>query len=80
MSIATKEIRNLVFLGHSGSWEPLSKIISEVPLAELKDFGSSLRFLTHGKAKFKLEFNNYQLVPPHIQESLVISNAVLSEV
>ena len=56
------------------------KIISEVPMAELKDFGSSLRSLTQGKAKFKLEFNNYQLVPPHIQESLVISNAVLSEV
>ena len=56
------------------------KIIAEVPLAELKDYGSSLRSLTQGKAKFKLEFSNYQLVPPHIQENLVISNASLSEV
>ena len=55
------------------------KIISEVPLAELKDYGSTLRSLTQGKAKFKLEFSNYQLVPTHVQESLVISNAVLSE-
>lgn len=55
------------------------KIISEVPLAELKDYGSTLRSLTQGKAKFKLEFSSYQLVPPHVQESLVISNAVLSE-
>jgi elongation factor G len=56
------------------------KIIAEVPLAELKDYGSSLRSLTQGKAKFKLEFSNYQLVPSHIQENLVISNALLSEV
>jgi elongation factor G len=55
------------------------KIISEVPLAELKDYGSTLRSLTQGKAKFKLEFSSYQLVPAHVQESLVISNAVLSE-
>ena len=56
------------------------KIIAEVPLAELKDYGSSLRSLTQGKAKFKVEFSNYQLVPSHIQENLVISNALLSEV
>ena len=56
------------------------KIIAEVPLAELKDYGSSLRSLTQGKAKFKVEFINYQLVPSHIQENLVISNALLSEV
>ena len=47
------------------------KIIAEVPLAELHDFGSTLRSITQGRAKFTQKFANYQLVPPHIQEELV---------
>ena len=56
------------------------KIIAEVPLAELKDYGSTLRSLTQGKAKFKLHFANYQLVPTHVQAELVKNKTVLAEV
>ncbi len=51
--------------------EHYQKIIAEVPLAELHDFGSTLRSITQGRAKFTQKFANYQLVPPHIQEELI---------
>jgi elongation factor G len=35
------------------------KIVAKVPLAEMHDFSSSLRSLTGGKAKFRMQFYNY---------------------
>lgn len=55
------------------------KIIAEVPLAELHDYGSSLRSITGGKAKFTMKFSDYQLVPPNIQQDLVKKHASLAE-
>lgn len=47
------------------------KIMAEVPLAELDDYGSTLRQLTSGKAKFTMKFSDYQLVPGNVQQELV---------
>ncbi len=47
------------------------KILAEVPLAELDDYGSSLRSITGGKAKFTMKLSDYQLVPPNVQQELV---------
>ena len=51
------------------------KIIAEVPLAELDDYGSTLRSITGGKAKFSMKFSDYQLVPPNVQQELVKKHA-----
>ena len=52
------------------------KILAEVPLAELHDYGSTLRSITGGKAKFTMKFSEYQLVPPNVQQELVKQHSV----
>lgn len=47
------------------------KILAEIPLAEMHDYGSTLRSLTGGRAKFTMKFSDYQLVPPNVQQDLV---------
>lgn len=56
------------------------KILAEVPLAELHDYGSSLRSITGGRAKFSMKFSEYQLVPGNVQQELVKQHAHLEEV
>ena len=56
------------------------KIMAEVPLAELHDYGSALRSITGGRAKFTMKFSDYQLVPSNVQQGLVQKHAVLEEV
>ena len=56
------------------------KIISDIPLAEMHDYGSTLRSITGGKAKFTMKFSDYQLVPTNVQQDLVKKNAMLEEV
>ncbi len=55
------------------------KILAEVPLAELHDYGSSLRSITGGRAKFSMKFSEYQLVPGNVQQELVKQHAHLEE-
>lgn len=47
------------------------KILADVPLAEMDDYGSMLRSITGGKAKFTMKFADYQLVPANVQQELV---------
>ncbi len=56
------------------------KIMAEVPLAELDDYGSTLRSITGGKAKFTMKFSDYQLVSANVQQDLVKKHAKLEEV
>ena len=51
------------------------KIMAEVPLAEMNDYGSTLRSLTGGRAKFTMKFSDYQLVPANVQQELVKKHA-----
>jgi elongation factor G len=46
------------------------KIIAKVPLAEMHDYSSSLRSMTQGRARFRMEFAEYQAVPMEIQKKL----------
>ena len=48
-----------------------SKINARVPLAEMGDYCSTLRSLTQGRAKFKMKFAEYSVVPFEIQRKLV---------
>jgi elongation factor G len=46
------------------------KIIAKVPLAEMHDFSSSLRSITQGRAKFKMQFDSYQPMSYEMQRKL----------
>ncbi|MBF8457846.1 elongation factor G [Kaistella sp. G5-32] len=56
------------------------KIMAEVPLGELHDYGSTLRSITGGRAKFRMKFSEYQLVPGNVQQELVKNYSQLEEV
>lgn len=55
------------------------KILAEIPLAEMHDYGSTLRSITGGRAKFTMKFSEYQLVPPNVQQDLVKKHENLQE-
>jgi elongation factor G len=48
-----------------------TKISARVPLAEMQDYSSSLRSITQGRAKFRLEFAEYASAPFEIQRKLI---------
>jgi elongation factor G len=48
-----------------------TRISARVPLAEMQDYSSSLRSITQGRAKFKLEFAEYTSAPFDIQRKLI---------
>ncbi|HUQ67311.1 MAG TPA: elongation factor G [Flavitalea sp.] len=48
-----------------------TKITARVPLAEMQDYSSSLRSITQGRAKFRLEFAEYASAPFEIQRRLI---------
>jgi elongation factor G len=47
-----------------------TKVIARVPLAEMHDYCSSLRSITQGRAKFRMQFHDYAAVPPELQRRL----------
>ena len=47
------------------------KIIAKVPLAEMDGYSSSLRSITQGRAKFKMNFQAYEAVPFELQRKLI---------
>jgi elongation factor G len=48
-----------------------TKISARVPLAEMQDYSSTLRSITQGRAKFRLEFAEYTSAPFDIQRRLI---------
>lgn len=47
------------------------KVLAKVPLVEMDGFSSSLRSLTGGRAKFKMHFHEYVVVPFDVQRKLI---------
>ncbi len=47
------------------------KILAHVPLAEMYQYSSTLRSLTHGRAKHSREFFEYAPVPQEVQRELI---------
>ncbi|MBC7849965.1 MAG: elongation factor G [Chitinophagaceae bacterium] len=47
-----------------------TRVVARVPLAEMYDYSSSLRSITQGRAKFKMTFQDYAIVPFEIQKQL----------
>lgn len=48
-----------------------TKILAKVPLSELNDYSSSLRSISQGRAKFKMSFDEYAVVPLDTQRKLI---------
>jgi elongation factor G len=48
-----------------------TRVSARVALSEMQDYSSTLRSLTQGRAKFKLEFAEYSPVPFEVQRKLV---------
>ncbi len=55
-----------------------TKILAKVPLAELHDYSSSLRSISQGRAKFKMQFYEYAAVPQETQKKLVDEHSRLA--
>ncbi|MES2774833.1 MAG: elongation factor G [Bacteroidota bacterium] len=47
------------------------KVLARVPLAEMHDYSSSLRSITQGRAKFRMQFHEYASVPYELQKKLI---------
>jgi len=47
------------------------KIIAKVPLSEMDGYSSSIRSITQGRAKFRMEFKAYEPVPFDLQRKLI---------
>ncbi|HXB42831.1 MAG TPA: elongation factor G [Puia sp.] len=48
-----------------------TKIVAKVPLSEMSDYSSSLRSITQGRAKFRMEFYEYVPLPFDLQRKLI---------
>lgn len=47
------------------------KVIAKVPLSEMDGYSSSLRSITQGRAKFKMQFMGYEPLPFELQRKLI---------
>jgi elongation factor G len=48
-----------------------TRIKAQVPLAEMYEYSNSLRSITQGRARFKIEFDHYSPVPYELQKKLM---------
>jgi elongation factor G len=48
----------------------------QVPLAEMFNYVSNLRSGTKGRGSYVMKLNDYNQVPPNIQEEIVAANKV----
>ncbi|MCF7912848.1 MAG: elongation factor G [Candidatus Cloacimonetes bacterium] len=51
--------------------EQFTRIVSDIPLAEIFGYVTTLRSLTQGKVDFNMQFHTYRKVPMSIQEELL---------
>jgi elongation factor G len=51
--------------------EQFTRIVADIPLAEIFGYVTHLRSLTQGKADYNMQFHNYHRVPSQIQEDIL---------
>jgi elongation factor G len=54
---------------------PFQKIIAQVPEAELFQYSTALRSLTHGRGIHHARFSHYEAMPANVQERVASANA-----
>ncbi len=65
-------------LGMDSAGGDLQTVTAQVPLAEVTTYARSLSSITGGQGSFTMEFDHYDVVPPHAQKE-IIEKAVLHE-
>lgn len=48
-----------------------SVVTAQAPLAEIQRYGTDLRSMTQGRGVYEIEFSHYEIVPPHVAESVI---------
>jgi elongation factor G len=47
------------------------KINAKVPLSDMQDYSTTLRSISQGRAKYKMQFNEYMPMPSEMQKKLI---------
>lgn len=71
MSDITKRRGRVLGMGPSEEEAKMSEIIADVPMAEMGDFATVLRSVTHGKGYFSIEFARYEDAPANIAQKVI---------
>jgi len=58
-------------LGMAPVGDNIQQITANVPQAEMLHYASDLRSITQGRGSFKMEFYQYEEVPPNVQQEIV---------
>ena len=58
-------------LGMTPIDDKMQQITANVPQAEMLHYASDLRSITQGRGSFKMEFYQYEEVPPNVQQEIV---------
>ena len=58
-------------LGMTPIDDSMQQITANVPQAEMLHYASDLRSITQGRGSFKMEFYQYEEVPPNVQQEIV---------
>jgi len=58
-------------MGLDASGEGLQVVTAQVPQAELFNYATELRSLTHGRGTFSAALDHYEDVPQHIAERVI---------
>ena len=58
-------------LGMTPIDDNMQQITANVPQAEMLHYASDLRSITQGRGSFKMEFYQYEEVPPNVQQEIV---------
>ena len=54
-------------------------VIATVPLAEMMNYTSQLRSMTGGRGYFTMEFDAYEVVPPHVADQVIAAAKAAEE-
>lgn len=54
----------------------MQELVAEVPMAEMGDFATVLRSVTHGKGNFSIEFSRYEDAPANVAEKVIADSKV----
>jgi len=58
-------------LGMTPISDSMQQITANVPQAEMLHYASDLRSITQGRGSFKMEFYQYEEVPPNVQQEII---------
>ena len=47
------------------------KINAKVPLSDMQDYSTTLRSISQGRAKYRMQFNEYSPMPSEMQKKLI---------